>query len=168
MLTLRKICLNEYFEVIGDMFDVDKITTEQHFEDSKNLVIELSQTLVNELTNLIATANVDTTSNPLKLEPMDFGDEYDDEYDDECENEWKLCEGGEEDIKEDVDETETETNSTISELGYKGQIDSDPDFESENVSTVIRVIKTLFRSRRIRKRRVNGRLDNRKGLLSIL
>lgn len=127
MLTLRKLRLNEDFEVLADMFDVDKTTAEQYFEDSKQLVLELSQTLTNESKNVITTSTiVDTTSNPIKLEPMDMGNEYVDEIQDEL----KDCGSNGED-----EEDETETDSTTSDLGYKGQVDKDPDFETENLES---------------------------------
>ncbi len=48
MLTLRKLRLNEEFEALGDLFDLDKITTEKYFNESmhdvRNLVDVITST----------------------------------------------------------------------------------------------------------------------------
>lgn len=41
MVVLRKLRLNEEFEALGDLFDLDKTTTEQYFNESKHEVINL-------------------------------------------------------------------------------------------------------------------------------
>lgn len=41
MLALRKRRLNEHFEVLADLFDLDKKTTERYYHESKHTVIDL-------------------------------------------------------------------------------------------------------------------------------
>lgn len=47
MVTLRKLRLNEEFEVLGDLFDLDKRTTEQYYYESTHILIQLVDQLDN-------------------------------------------------------------------------------------------------------------------------
>lgn len=45
MITLRKLRLNEEFEALSDLFDLDKTTTERYYEESKDRVAHLVDNL---------------------------------------------------------------------------------------------------------------------------
>lgn len=45
MLTLRKHRLNEEFEALGDLFDIDRTSAQQYYAESKNLVSNLFHSL---------------------------------------------------------------------------------------------------------------------------
>lgn len=59
MITLRKLRWNEEFEALGDLFDLDKTTTEHYFDESKHDVINLVDVLCTTAPN---TNHIDSSA----------------------------------------------------------------------------------------------------------
>lgn len=69
MLTLRKLRLNEEFEVLGDAFDLDKATAEQYYHESKHIVIDIVDL---ESTTPHSSNNFEVVAEPvIKIEVCD-------------------------------------------------------------------------------------------------
>lgn len=68
MLTLRKHRLNEEFEALGDLFDIDKTTAQQYYAESKNLVSNLFHSLTSSVSSPILQESHDVVENPLQSE----------------------------------------------------------------------------------------------------
>lgn len=62
MLALRRLRLNEDFEVLGDLFDLDKTTAEQYYHETKHEAIDL--------VDLLATTTSVTTQFQVFSEPI--------------------------------------------------------------------------------------------------
>lgn len=60
MITLRKLHLNEEFELLGDLFDIDKTTAERYFQESKHIVTNLVDIL-----DTAASPSIEVTSKPI-------------------------------------------------------------------------------------------------------
>lgn len=115
MLALRKNRLNEEFEALGDLFDIDANTVQQYITESTNLISSLCHTLANSTPSVSVRESYDV-KNPSCAEE-DEVDEEDDKVDEEVD-------------EEDESSTDSELNHK-----YKGQDDEDSDFtdiESES------------------------------------
>ncbi|XP_037046551.1 uncharacterized protein LOC119081611 [Bradysia coprophila] len=64
MLGLRKQRLNEEFEVLGDLFDIEKTTAEQYYTESKNLISDV----YHSLTSPEISAQSNGVQNPSRTE----------------------------------------------------------------------------------------------------
>lgn len=91
MLTLRKQRLNEEFESLGDLFDIDKKTAQLYYAESKNLVAYLSSTNP-------AFQDSEDLKNPLWTQECTVNDEEEDE----------------------AEQQEDEEDLSASEITYKG------------------------------------------------
>lgn len=78
MLTLRKHRLNEEFEALGDLFDIDKTTAQQYDDESKNLVSDIYHSVINSIPNptLEASSLLEIKSN---LGTQNHFESYDDD-----------------------------------------------------------------------------------------
>lgn len=103
MLTLRKHRLNEEFEALGDLFDIDKTTAQRHYAESKNLLSNLFHSLTSSLATPISKQPT-YVKNPLLAEKH-----YVSKY------------------KEEKDESSSEL-----EVKYKGYVNSDSSIDSND------------------------------------
>lgn len=126
MITLRKLSLNEEFEALGDLFDIDKTTTEQYFHESKHIVINLVDILATTTPSSIPIeaspeplikmeqfAKVEVPD-PMLVEPIKLCNDYD------AANEVN-----------EVEQDEVEPSSPESSASYIGS-ENDPDFQSDD------------------------------------
>lgn len=103
MLTLRKHRLNEEFEALGDLFDIDKTTAQRYYAESKDLVSKLYHSLTNSV------------SSPILQETNDV----------------KSC-FRTEDRPSNEDEEDDKDSSSESEIKYKGNAATDSDVDSDD------------------------------------
>lgn len=68
MLTLRKLRLKEEFEVLGDLFDLDKTTAEKFFQKTKYKVADLVHMLTSTTTPTTNHLSSDTSESLMKME----------------------------------------------------------------------------------------------------
>lgn len=81
MLGLRKQRLNEEFEVLGDLFDIDKTAAEQYYSETKNLIAQLYECS-------LASHGLRPVSTHNKIDPLQtMDDQLDYDDDDSSESE---------------------------------------------------------------------------------
>ncbi|XP_037051840.1 uncharacterized protein LOC119085530 [Bradysia coprophila] len=70
LLTLRKLHLDEEFEILGDAFDLDKSTSEQYYHESRHTVLGLVDRLDNTLTSTSAPDPATNSQFEALFEPV--------------------------------------------------------------------------------------------------
>lgn len=129
MLTLRKQRLNEEFEVLGDLFDIDKDSAQQYYDESKNLVADVYHSVMNSVSKPDASL-----LEMKKPENQSDVESYDDDHvskneQEESSSESEGYQDNEEDSdfnSDDLDESDSDVDSD--ELEYS-------DVDSDNLST---------------------------------
>lgn len=71
LLTLRKLRLNEEFDVLADAFDVEKTAAEQYYQESKHAVIDLVDGLATAITPAITNHLTSFVEPIIKIEASD-------------------------------------------------------------------------------------------------
>lgn len=107
MLTLRKHRLNEEFEALGDMFDIDKTTAQRYYAESKDLVSKLYHSLTDSVSIPIQQVSYDITNSLLNENHRIKEDEQD-------------------------DQEQEDSSSSEPEIKYKGYVHTDSDIDSED------------------------------------
>lgn len=127
MITLRKLRWNEELEALGDLFDLDKTTTEKYFDESKHEVINLVDILTAPSTDHIETTSKAEINyeeyaavDPILLEPIDI-------------DKVPINEGGTTNALH-KDDDEVTTNTSESSTSYVPS-EFDPDVESDDFTS---------------------------------
>lgn len=133
MLTLRKHRLNEEFEALGDLFDIDKTTAQQYYAESKNLVSNLFHSLTSSASSPIFQESNDV-KNPLQPENYHVS-KYKQEDEDSCDSDVKYKGFIYSDC--DVDSDDFKESHSESDDSYDSDVESDDSyFESDEKNLV--------------------------------
>lgn len=129
MLTLRKHRLNEEFEALGDLFDIDKTTAQRYYAESKDLVSKLYHSLINSDVSISQNhQESNDIKNPLCRENMKInGDDEGEQVDeDSSESEPEYKYKGYAATDSDID------SDDFKDSDFKSETDTDNDLKSED------------------------------------
>lgn len=140
MLTLRKHRLNEEFEALGDLFDIDKTTAQQYYAESKNLVSNLYHSLTMSTPRMLQESN--DIKNPLWTEDhhIDADEQEDEDDSSECEIKYKYKGYAVEDSDVDSDDLK-DSDSESYDTDIETDELNDSDFDADGTKSEENVVE---------------------------